>query len=104
MAKPRIGHPRIGQWLGAAGTAAIGAAIGWWFILFPTVVENTGLTLGQALPCVASNSDVCTLAMAICGGNHLFGVRHYSPNLFWVGAILISASLLAQALRPQVRR
>ena len=95
---------RVSRWLALAGGLAVAAAVAWWIILFPTVVENTGLTVGQALPCIASNSDVCSLATAICGGNHIFGVRHYSPNLFWVGAILASAGLLAQSVLPQARR
>jgi hypothetical protein len=85
----------LAVWLGLFGAAAIAAAIGWWAILFPTVVENTGLTLGDALPCIASNSEVCSLAMALCGVRHLFGIGHYSPGLFWAGIILLSASLLA---------
>ncbi len=35
-------------------------------LLFPTVPENAGPALGQALPCVASNLHVCSLAMATC--------------------------------------
>jgi hypothetical protein len=94
----------LGKWLGLIGMLLVGGAIAWWTLLFPTVVENTGLSLGQALPCIASNSDICSLAMAICGGNHLFGIRHYSPDLFWVGAVLTSAGLLASGVLPQARR
>ena len=90
-------------WLGLFGAAAIAVAIGWWAILFPTVVENTGLTLGEALPCVASNSEICSLAMALCGVRHIFGIRHYSPGLFWAGIVLSSASLLL-ASRGRDRR
>ncbi len=89
---------RFPFWLGALGALIVTAAVAWWGILFPTVLENTGLSLGQALPCVASTSDVCSLAMAICGGEHIFGIRHYSPNLFWVGAILLCSSLAVQGL------
>jgi hypothetical protein len=94
----------LGRWLGSIGLVVVGAAIAWWVLLFPTVVENTGLTLGQALPCIASNSDICSLAMAICGGNHLLGIKHYSPDLFWVGAVLFSLSLIASSVLPQARR
>lgn len=81
-------------WLGLFGALAIAAAVTWWAILFPTVVDNTGLTLGEALPCIASNSELCSLAMALCGAHHLFGIQHYSPGLFWAGIVLLSASLL----------
>ncbi len=81
-------------WLGVFGTAAMVTAIVWWAILFPTVVENAGLTLGEALPCIASNSEICSLAMALCGAQHLFGIKQYLPGLFWAGTILLSVSLL----------
>jgi hypothetical protein len=98
-----LSRQKVWFWLGLAGTVIISAAVAWWGILFPTVLENTGLSLGQALPCVASNSDVCSLAMATCGADHIFGIRHYSPNLFWVGAVLLCSSLALQGLLPSTR-
>jgi hypothetical protein len=93
----------LALWLALFGAATIAVAIGWWAILFPAVVENTGLSLSEALPCIASRSDICSLAMALCGARHLFGIREYSPSLFWAGIALLSASLLV-ASRPAGKR
>jgi len=97
--------PRVaGSWLGWLGAIAIATAFAWWGVLFPSVVANTGLTFGEAAPCVASNSQLCELETALCGARHLFGITSYSPTLFWCGAALLSASLLAGSLLPQARR
>ena len=85
---------RLATGLAALGVVAVAAAIAWWALLFPTVVDNTGLTWREAMPCIASNSDICSLAMALCGAHHLFGIEHYSPSLFWAGIFFLGASLL----------
>jgi hypothetical protein len=81
---------------GAAGLGVAGlvAACAWWAILFPGVMLNTGLGLGQALPCIASDSGMCVLAMSLCGARHLFGIHHYTPQLFWIGTIALSLGLM----------
>jgi hypothetical protein len=88
------------RWLGGI---AIATAFAWWAMLFPSVVANTGLTFGEAVPCVASNSQLCELETALCGAGHLFGITSYSPTLLWCGVALLSASLLAGSLLPQTR-
>ena len=88
-------------WLGGVTVAA---AFAWWGAMFPTVVANTGLTFAEAVPCVASNSQLCELETALCGKAHVFGISYYSPTLFWCGVGLLSASLLAASLLPQPRR
>ena len=45
---------------------AIATAFAWWAVLFPSVVAKTGLTFGEAVPCVASNSQLCELETALC--------------------------------------
>lgn len=85
---------RLATFLAALGVVAVVAAIGWWAVLFPTVVDNTGLAWSEALPSIASNSDICSLAMALCGAHHLFGIQQYSPSLFWAGILFLGASLL----------
>jgi hypothetical protein len=90
--------------LGWLGGIAIATAFAWWAILFPSVVANTGLTFSEAVPCVASNSQLCQLETALCGARHLFGITSYSPTLFWCGVALLSASLLAGSTLPQTRR
>jgi hypothetical protein len=89
------------SWLGWLGAAVIVTAFAWWTALFPTVMANTGLSFRQALPCLASTSDLCVLETALCGGRHLFGISHYSPMLFWCGTALLSASLFAASLLPE---
>jgi hypothetical protein len=90
--------------LGWLGGIVIATAFAWWAALFPSVVANTGLTFGEAVPCVVSNSQLCELETALCGASHLFGITSYSPTLFWCGVALLSASLLASCLLPQTRR
>jgi hypothetical protein len=90
--------------LGWLGAITIAAALAWWGILFPSVVANTGLSFGEALPCVASNSQLCELETTLCGARHLFGITSYSPTLFWCGAGLLSLSLLAGSILPQAKR
>jgi hypothetical protein len=90
--------------LGWLGGTVIATAFAWWAVLFPSVVANTGLTFGEAVPCVVSNSQVCELETALCGARHLFGITSYSPTLFWYGAALLCASLLAGCILPQTRR
>jgi hypothetical protein len=90
--------------LGWLGGIAIATAFAWWTVLFPSVVANTGLTFVEAIPCVASNSQLCELETALCGARHLFGISFYSPTLFWCGAALLSASLLVGSILPQTRR
>jgi hypothetical protein len=82
------------------GAVALVGAFAWWAILFPGVMLNTGLGLSQALPCVASDSTICSLAMSLCGGQHLFGVRRYTPELFWIGLMASSLGLALIGLRP----
>ncbi|NEU98330.1 hypothetical protein [Bradyrhizobium uaiense] len=84
----------VAGWLRMIGAVAIIAAIGWWAMLFPGVIDNTGLTFKEAFPCIALSSGSCLLQSAICGGRHLFGIQHYSPDLFWCGVAVASASLL----------
>ena len=87
------------------GALALVAAMAWWAILFPGVMLNTGLGLGQALPCIGSDSTICSLAMSLCGGQHLFGIHHYTPQLFWIGAMASSLGLALIGLRqPQPAR
>jgi hypothetical protein len=97
---PRLACTGLG-WL---GVIAIATAFAWWALLFPSVVANTGLTFGEAVPCVASRSQLCELETALCGARHLFGITSYSPTLFWCGAALLSTSLLAGSILPQTRR
>ena len=97
---PRLACAGLG-WLGGF---AIGTALAWWAVLFPSVVANTGLTFGEAVPCVASTSQLCELETKLCGVRHLFGITSYSPTLFWCGAALLSASLLVGCILPQTPR
>ncbi len=83
----------------AAGVISLLATCTWWAILFPGVMLNTGLGLGQALPCVASDSSICTLAMSLCGAHHLFGIHRYTPQLFWLGTMALSFGLLLAGVR-----
>jgi hypothetical protein len=41
------------------------------------------------------NSDICSLAKALCLGSHPRFLVAYWASVFWLGVIVLSASLLA---------
>lgn len=44
--------------------------------------------------CLVGNSDICTLAKALCLGSHPRGLIAYWTSTFWIGSIVLSISLL----------
>lgn len=76
------------------GLLTVAAAIGWWWLVFSPVIEGALLPLPQAGACMAVGSDVCTLAQSLCRGVHLFDIKHYSSDLFWIGIGLLGFSLV----------
>jgi len=51
------------------------------------------------VPCLAIHSDRCSLAEALCTRPHLFAIRNYWPEAFWIGLALTVVALLLPALR-----
>jgi hypothetical protein len=84
-----------------AGGGLLSAAILWWALVYYGVFVNTGTPLTETAPCLVYTSDMCSLAMALCGGRHLLGITRYSAEMFWFGLALASVSLMLGALHYQ---
>lgn len=85
---------RISCALGAIGLAALLLALGWWWVVFRALIGNGSLSIPAAIPCMAGNSDLCTLAQALCTDQHWYGIRHYDTGLFWAGAMATGAAIV----------
>jgi hypothetical protein len=44
--------------------------------------------------CLVQNSDICSLAEALCLGSHPRVLIAYWASVFWLGVVVLSASLL----------
>lgn len=95
------GVPTLARLSLGLGLACLLLAIAWWGTVFPSVSSNTGLTLPEVLPCLAVDSGMCRLGLALCGSRHFLGLAGYSPALFWTGAGLLSLASVLAALRSR---
>ncbi|TBW39485.1 hypothetical protein EYW49_06330 [Siculibacillus lacustris] len=82
----------------AAGLLAIGLigvslAIGWWWIVYGQLVGSTSMALADAVPCLVSRSDLCSLAQALCRNDHFLGITRYPVAAFWAAATPLGAGL-----------
>jgi hypothetical protein len=82
---------------GLGGLIIVGAA-GWWWITYGEVVGYGYLSWREAGGCLVHNSDICTLAKALCLGSHPRALIAYWTSAFWLGLIVLSVSLLT--VRP----
>lgn len=80
--------------LAGLGAVLLFSAVGWWWLVFRTLITNASMSTRGALPCLVRNSDLCTLAQALCTQHHFLGIRHYDTVLFWIGATLTSSALV----------
>ncbi|HXX03866.1 MAG TPA: hypothetical protein VEJ37_05985 [Xanthobacteraceae bacterium] len=87
-----------GALVGTGGMVVI-LAIGWWWITYGEVIGYGYLSWPEAGRCLLQNSDVCSLAKALCLGSHPRVLIAYWTSFFWFGLILFSASLLT--IRPK---
>lgn len=85
--------------IAAAGGVFSLAALGWWWLIFSKVVEADYLSVRQAVTCIAGATDLCALAQALCTNDHLYGIRWYAPEAFWVASSLFVAGAFLSA-RP----
>ncbi len=76
------------------GGAVLLAAIAWWWLTYGEVVGYGYLSWREAGGCLVANSDLCSLAKALCLGSHPRLLLAYWTSAFWSGAVLLSASLL----------
>ena len=81
--------------LGLAGTAMVASAVVWWMLVFRSVVSYNYLSLPQASVCLASSNGICALAMSLCSAKvrHWLDLNWYSPQLLWLGLLLLFAGL-----------
>jgi hypothetical protein len=84
----------VGAWLLAVGGAVVAVAIGWWWITYGEVVNYGYLSWREASGCLVLNSDLCSLATALCIGSHPRLLVVYWSSALWLGLIAVSASLL----------
>jgi len=76
------------------GILTILLAIAWWWITYGEVVGFGYLAWREAAGCLVQNSDICSLAKALCLGSHPRVLVAYWTSAFWLGVIVLSASLL----------
>jgi hypothetical protein len=85
---------RAGSGFLIVGTAIVVAALSWWWITYGEVVKYGYLSWREASDCLVWNSDICSLATALCLGSHPRALLSYWSSTLWLGLIAISASLL----------
>ncbi|MBS1181784.1 MAG: hypothetical protein H6Q99_1664 [Proteobacteria bacterium] len=81
--------------LAVVGAAASLFTVAWWWIVFSRQIGSGSLPIVNALPCLARNTDICSLAEALCAQDHFLGITRYSPAAFWASAVLIAGGRLA---------
>jgi hypothetical protein len=85
---------RVTPALLAVGGTTIVVAIAWWWITYGEVVQYGYLSWREAGDCLVRNSDICSLAKALCLGSHPRVLIAYWTSTFWLGLIVLSISLL----------
>lgn len=76
------------------GSLLVVVTIGWWWITYGEVVGYGYLSWPEAGRCLIQNSDICSLAKALCLGSHPRALFPYWTSAFWLAAAVFSASLL----------
>ena len=61
------------------------AAVYWWWRTFGEVVGYGYLSWPEASGCLIRDSDICTLAKALCLGSHPRALIGYAAIGFWIG-------------------
>lgn len=91
---PALRREALAGRLTCLGLLVLAAAAVWWWLVFRQVIDASFMTLPQALPCLASDSDTCSLAQALCTRAHALGIKRYWSELFWLGLALVAAGSL----------
>ena len=73
---------------------ALALALGWWWRTFGEVVGYGYLSWGEAGRCLLTDSDICSLAKALCLGSHPRSFVAYGSVAFWIAAALLSLALI----------
>jgi hypothetical protein len=80
-----------------AGGVLTTLAILWWWIVFDELLKTNTMTFSEVVPCLARNTDICSLAESLCRQDHFLGIRRYSAEAFWGAGGLL---LVAMVMRP----
>jgi hypothetical protein len=86
---------RLRRALVALGSATVLGAVAWWWITYGEVIGAGYLCWQEAGGSLVQNSDICSFAKALSFSSHLRVLLAYWASVFWLGVIVLSASLLA---------
>ena len=86
---------RLRRALVALGSATVLGAVAWWWITYGEVIGCRRFALARGRREFGQNSDICSFAKALCFSSHLRVLLAYWASVFWLGVIVLSASLLA---------
>ncbi|MDR3467882.1 MAG: hypothetical protein P4M07_18275 [Xanthobacteraceae bacterium] len=84
----RIAH--VVLWL---GVLVVAAAVAWWWLTFRDVISYDYISTREAAVCLLGRSDTCDLARSLCRGAHPLALLSYWWGSFWIGLLVVSASL-----------
>jgi hypothetical protein len=78
----------------ACGCITILGAIVWWWTTYGEVVSYGYLSWREAGDCLVRNSDICSLAKALCLGSHPRVLNTYWASTFWFGTAVLAGGML----------
>ncbi len=71
----------------------LASALIWWWNTYGAVVGYGYLSWPEAGRCLVGDSDICSLAKALCSGSHPRAFIAYWSRAFWGSLALLSVSL-----------
>ena len=74
-------------------------AILWWWIVFDELLKTNTMSLTEIIPCLARNTDICSLAESLCREDHFLGIRKYSAEAFWSSGAILLVALIMRSFR-----
>ena len=87
----------------AGGIAIVAVSLIWWWTTFGDVARYGYLSWREAGRCLVHDSDICTLARALCLGSHPRTLVAYWTSAFWLGFGVLSISLLTAQSRREAQ-
>lgn len=94
-------RPWLSNGLLLVGGVLTTLAILWWWIVFDELLKTNTMSFGEIIPCLARNSDICSLAESLCRQDHFLGIRRYSAEAFWAAGGLLAVAAAMRAFRPK---